>query len=299
MDAVKTGTLIRKCRTEKNYTQKQLAEMINVSAYAVSKWENGRGMPDISLLEDLAHALDISIEELVMGEEKAMTQNNDESLQQLIDAAKKQTRRKTIFTMLATALSVFLIGLIGWNIRKWYLSTQKSPVRYAETAEPGGDGREGKIILQRNIWIENKPENNNDRMYFTYFGPYASYKIGWTNFNKEGDVEELFFMRMDNSTNDHKEYYFCNLATNGEADCFADENNETRKLTKVWYYSGNDPKILEYYDDQHTPDETRRENLDYVYGHWDEITADSILLYDYEHPELTKRQFQYTKETSD
>ena len=77
MDAVKTGTLIRKCRTEKNYTQKQLAEMINVSAYAVSKWENGRGMPDISLLEDLAHALDISIEELVMGEEKAMTQNND------------------------------------------------------------------------------------------------------------------------------------------------------------------------------------------------------------------------------
>ena len=47
MDAVKTGALIRKSRTEKNYTQKQLAEMINVSAYAVSKWENGRGMPDI------------------------------------------------------------------------------------------------------------------------------------------------------------------------------------------------------------------------------------------------------------
>ena len=75
MDAVKTGALIRKCRTEKNYTQKQLAEMINVSAYAVSKWENGRGMPDISLLEDLAHVLDISISELVMGEENAMTQN--------------------------------------------------------------------------------------------------------------------------------------------------------------------------------------------------------------------------------
>ena len=116
MDAVKTGALIRKLREEAGLSQKQLAEMINVSAYAVSKWENGRGMPDISLLESLAHALDISIEELVMGEEKAMTQNKDESLQQLIDAAKKQTRRKTIITMIVTALAVCVLGFIGWYV---------------------------------------------------------------------------------------------------------------------------------------------------------------------------------------
>ena len=63
-----TGSAIRLLREKKGYTQKQLAERLMVSDKAVSKWESGRGLPDISLLEPLAKTLGISVAELLSGE---------------------------------------------------------------------------------------------------------------------------------------------------------------------------------------------------------------------------------------
>lgn len=68
MDPVKTGELVRQLRTEKELTQKQLAERLHVSAKAVSKWECGNGSPDISLLPALAEALGTEIRVLLAGE---------------------------------------------------------------------------------------------------------------------------------------------------------------------------------------------------------------------------------------
>ena len=68
MDNKKTGTLIAARRQELGLTQKQLAERLNVSDRAVSKWERGAGFPDVSLLEPLADALGLSILELIHGE---------------------------------------------------------------------------------------------------------------------------------------------------------------------------------------------------------------------------------------
>ncbi len=64
-----TGAVIRKLRENKKMTQEELAEKIFVSGKAVSKWETGQGFPDISLLEPLAGALDISVIELLSGED--------------------------------------------------------------------------------------------------------------------------------------------------------------------------------------------------------------------------------------
>ena len=61
MDRYVTGAVIRKLREKKKITQEELADMIHVSGKAVSKWETGQGFPDISLLEPLAKALDISL----------------------------------------------------------------------------------------------------------------------------------------------------------------------------------------------------------------------------------------------
>lgn len=69
MDNYVTGSVIRKLRESKKMTQEELAERIFVSAKAVSKWETGQGFPDISLLEPLAKALDISVIELLSGED--------------------------------------------------------------------------------------------------------------------------------------------------------------------------------------------------------------------------------------
>ena len=63
-----TGAIIKKLREEQGLTQSQLAEQLNVSDKAISKWETGRGYPDISLLETLAKALGHSVTELLAGE---------------------------------------------------------------------------------------------------------------------------------------------------------------------------------------------------------------------------------------
>lgn len=63
-----TGKTIRELREQKQMTQKELAEKINVSDKTVSKWETDRGLPDISIIEDLCTALEISVPELLTGE---------------------------------------------------------------------------------------------------------------------------------------------------------------------------------------------------------------------------------------
>ena len=68
MGSYVTGETIRALREKKGYTQRQLAELIMVSDKAVSKWETGRGLPDITLLEPLGAALGVSIAELLSGQ---------------------------------------------------------------------------------------------------------------------------------------------------------------------------------------------------------------------------------------
>ncbi len=69
MDRYVTGAVIRRLREDKKLTQDELAERIHVSGKAVSRWETGRGFPDVSLLEPLAAALGISVLELLSGGE--------------------------------------------------------------------------------------------------------------------------------------------------------------------------------------------------------------------------------------
>lgn len=67
MDAYVTGAIIRQLREEKGMTQAELAEKLSVSDKAVSRWETGRGYPDITLIEPLASALGVSVSELLAG----------------------------------------------------------------------------------------------------------------------------------------------------------------------------------------------------------------------------------------
>jgi len=67
MDHYVTGAVIKRLRETKKMTQAELAEKIDVSPKTVSKWETARGLPDISLLDPLAAALDVSVMELMSG----------------------------------------------------------------------------------------------------------------------------------------------------------------------------------------------------------------------------------------
>lgn len=69
MNRYVTGNVIRRLRESKGLTQERLAEKIHVTSKAVSKWETGQGFPDISLLEPLAKELEISVIEMLSGED--------------------------------------------------------------------------------------------------------------------------------------------------------------------------------------------------------------------------------------
>ena len=69
MNTYVTGATVRQLRENRNMTQAELAQRIGVSSKTVSKWETGKGLPDISLLQPLAQALGISVIELMNGEQ--------------------------------------------------------------------------------------------------------------------------------------------------------------------------------------------------------------------------------------
>ena len=71
MNADKTGKIIAERRKAKGLTQKALAEQLGVTNKAVSKWETGQGMPDISMVTELSRILEISADELLNGEYKS------------------------------------------------------------------------------------------------------------------------------------------------------------------------------------------------------------------------------------
>ena len=72
MDQEKIGKFISLCRKEKNLTQVQLAEKLNITNRAVSKWETGKSCPDVSLMLELCDILGITVNELLSGERITM-----------------------------------------------------------------------------------------------------------------------------------------------------------------------------------------------------------------------------------
>lgn len=68
MNQVKIGRFIAQCRKNKSLTQAQLAEKLNITDRAISKWETGKGMPDSSIMLELCNELGINVNELLSGE---------------------------------------------------------------------------------------------------------------------------------------------------------------------------------------------------------------------------------------
>ena len=87
MDQIKIGNFLKELRKEHNLSQEQLADRFNVSSRSVSRWENGKTMPDISLMIELADFYDIDIRDLLRGERKSekMEENLKETLVMVAD----------------------------------------------------------------------------------------------------------------------------------------------------------------------------------------------------------------------
>ena len=116
MDNQKLGIFITELRKEKGLTQAQLAQKLNVTDKAVSKWERGVGFPDIKLLEPLADVLDISLLELMKSERLPKTTvsapDTTDAFQNVIDLASYERKIERQRIALVTLFIVLLIALI-------------------------------------------------------------------------------------------------------------------------------------------------------------------------------------------
>lgn len=115
MDALKTGAFISQQRKAKRLTQKQLAKMLNVSDKAVSRWETGKGYPDVETLPRLAECLDVTITEILNGERS--TDHNNESTEMAlydvcntaIEAGERRKRRVNALKLALALVSALLV----------------------------------------------------------------------------------------------------------------------------------------------------------------------------------------------
>lgn len=90
MNQEKIGKFIQEQRKKNNLTQAELAEKLNITDRAISKWENARSMPDSSIMLDLCKELKISVNELLSGETIDKNNYNEIAEKQLLEMAKKE-----------------------------------------------------------------------------------------------------------------------------------------------------------------------------------------------------------------
>lgn len=123
MEQEKIGKFISQLRKEKNMTQMDLAEKLNVTDKAISKWENGRGLPDLSLMKPLCDELGITINELLSGEKISEIEYKNKSEENILNAINYSDRKinkikkmfKFIFGLVLaifiTLLTLFIIDI--------------------------------------------------------------------------------------------------------------------------------------------------------------------------------------------
>ena len=113
MDQVKIGRFIAECRKKQSLTQIQLAEKLNITDRAVSKWETGRSLPDSSIMLQLCDILGITVNDLLYGEVVTMDNYNKELEKNLLEMVKqKEEADKRLLNMeIVTGIICVLIML--------------------------------------------------------------------------------------------------------------------------------------------------------------------------------------------
>lgn len=116
MNQEKIGKFIAERRKEKNMTQKQLAEKMWVTDKTTSRWENGKTMPDYSLLKDLCNKLDTNVNEFLSGEKIENGKYINRAEENLMLLTKQIEKRKRILKIIQRILLISVCVLFVFNI---------------------------------------------------------------------------------------------------------------------------------------------------------------------------------------
>ena len=128
MNQIAIGNFIGKKRKELNLTQAQLAEKLGVSNKTVSKWENGKCMPDYGVIQPLCTELGVTVSELMDGEEQAQDSIRAYDDEQILDLIKRtqalESQRETLFgiilIVMGMALGAMSFTLGGSDVKDFF-----------------------------------------------------------------------------------------------------------------------------------------------------------------------------------
>lgn len=126
MNQIKIGKFIAECRKKNNLTQMQLAEKLNITDRAISKWGNGKGMPDSSIMLDLCNELKISVNELLCGEMIDMKNYNKIAEENLFKLNESNEKKKKIILKSAIVIGLLIFIIIVIQLYSYTKQISKS-----------------------------------------------------------------------------------------------------------------------------------------------------------------------------
>ena len=126
MNQIKIGKFIAECRKNSNLTQMQLAEKLNITDRDISKWENGKAMPDSSIMLDLCKELKISVNELLSGEMIDMKNYNKIAEENLIKLNESNEKKKKIILKSAIVIGLLIFIIIVIQLYSYTKQISKS-----------------------------------------------------------------------------------------------------------------------------------------------------------------------------
>ncbi|MBO5857256.1 MAG: helix-turn-helix domain-containing protein [Clostridia bacterium] len=112
MDQIKIGKFIKECRNKNNLTQMQLAEKLGITDRAISKWENGRAMPDSAIMLDLCKELKITVNDLLSGEVISMNNYNENSEKIILGMVKEKEKNDKLLLKCEILIGIVCIGVM-------------------------------------------------------------------------------------------------------------------------------------------------------------------------------------------
>ena len=150
MDQIKIGKFISLCRKNKGLTQEQLAEKLGVSINAVSKWDRGINLPDVSIMQNLCSILGVSLNELFAGEYLKENEIKKQSEKNIIDVLKFSNNKykKCMILIITISILLFISFILLGNVVLIKLGYIMDPsLKYSRVYISGEDGIKGDVDI--------------------------------------------------------------------------------------------------------------------------------------------------------
>ena len=154
MDQTKIGAFITLCRKDKKMTQEQLAEKLNVSVNAVSKWERGLNLPDYSNMQILCDTLDISINEFFAGEHLQDNEVEKQAERNILDILKissAKNKKSKLLILIICILSIILVFIIGRYFLIKYGFIIDDDLKYSQVYIIGESNNKGNVDINKYV----------------------------------------------------------------------------------------------------------------------------------------------------